>query len=86
MANTDAFLHTPMKNVNYVSDYIQLLSVTDELPVSADMIRKETSRNLVLSKVLQYKRHGCPSKVTEEALMPYFARRYELSIHNDCIT
>lgn len=86
VANTDALLHTPLKNVNYVSDYVQLLSVTDELPVSADMIRKETSRNLVLSKVLQYKRHGWPSKVTEEAIMPYFARRYELSIHNDCIT
>lgn len=44
VANADALSHIPLKNVNDVSEYVEFFSVTDELPVAADKIRKETSR------------------------------------------
>lgn len=52
MANADALSRIPLKSMNDVGDYVHIFSVTDELPISADEIRKETSQDLVLSKVL----------------------------------
>lgn len=86
VANADALSRIPLKNARDASDYVQFFSAAQNLPLSADSIRKETQKDAALSKVLLYTRSGWPSKVTDEMLAPYFNRRHELSIEHDCVT
>lgn len=86
VANADALSRIPLKNARDASDYVQFFSATQNLPLSADSIRRETQKDAALSKVLLYTRSGWPSKVSEEMLAPYFSRRHELSIERDCVT
>lgn len=85
IGNADALSRLPLRNSDDVSEYIGF-SMLDELPLSAEHIRRETRTDSLLSKVLFYTQSGWPSKVSDDALAPYFVRRHELSVDRECVT
>ena len=54
----------------------------ETLPVTATQLKTATNRDTILSKVLRYTKHGWPTEVPDR---PYWYRRSELSIEDDCI-
>ena len=56
----------------------------EALPVSAVELQTMTRTDPLLSKVLQYTKKGWPTSVSD-SLKPYFNRREELSLENDCV-
>lgn len=64
----------------------QVLSIeNDGLPVTARVIASETARDPVLAKVKQLTLTGWPLYMKDEGLEPYFQRRTELSVDQDCV-
>ncbi|XP_043287520.1 uncharacterized protein K02A2.6-like [Venturia canescens] len=73
------------KNVNNTDfDYFHFV-VEDHVPVSADQIRRETNRDVVLSKVLLYTRNGWPESINDNELKPYAYRANECYIENGIV-
>ena len=56
-----------------------------EIRVTVKQVAEGIRKNPLLSKVLHYVKMGWPQKV-EPALSPYFARRNELTIEEDCLS
>jgi len=70
------------------SDHYIYQSVIEDLPVTAEDIRLATSTDPILSRVLEYTLSGWPNYIQDEGsnpLTPYFIRRHELSVDDDCI-
>ncbi len=59
--------------------------ILDSLPVTAKEVRHATSVDPVLSRVLEFTRNGWPTEVEDQRLKPYFNRRHELSVEQDCL-
>ena len=57
----------------------------DELPVDSKDISRDTRRDPVLARVLEYTLAGWPSHITEEELKPYFTRRHEVTADQGCV-
>ncbi|XP_067052728.1 uncharacterized protein [Acropora muricata] len=66
-------------------DILHLLETINAGPVDAAKVKLWTTRDPVLSQVLQFVLYGSPLSVEEEALKPYFARREELSVPAGCL-
>ncbi|XP_064459074.1 uncharacterized protein K02A2.6-like [Ornithodoros turicata] len=86
VANADGLSRLPLPTGEDKSDYVQSFSVVNGVPLSADAISSETKKNKVLQKVLFFTLNGWPAHVSEETLAPYFLRRNELSVDQDCVT
>ena len=56
----------------------------EALPVQSSDIRKATQSDQILSKVLHSLHHGWPTEV-HGPLIPFWKRRYEMSVEDDCI-
>ena len=54
------------------------------LPVSQNQLRNETKADPVLSQVLLFTKSGWPSTISTE-LKPFFTKRTELTVQNDCL-
>ena len=87
--NADALSRLPLPVVPETTpipgDIVHLLETINTSPVDATQVKLWTTRDPVLSQVLQFVLHGWPMAVDEEALKPYFARREELSVHAGCL-
>ena len=87
--NADALSRLPLPVVPETTpipgDIVHLLETINTSPVDATKVKLWTTRDPVLSQVLQFVLHGWPMAVDEEALKPYFARREELSVHAGCL-
>ena len=57
----------------------------DSLPITQKEISHATPVDPVLSKVLEFVRHGWPQHVEDLRLKPFFNRRFELSVERDCL-
>ena len=57
------------------------------LPLSADMVKRETEKDTLLFQVLLKINQGWPSssKNLPKELHPYFHRKLQLTVHNGCI-
>ena len=55
------------------------------LPLTDRDIRNATLQDKNLVKVLEYTRQGWPHNFSEKELMPYFRKREEISITDDCL-
>lgn len=86
LANAVALSRLPLQKEADVSDYVQFFSATDEMPLSAEAIRKATKKDPVLLKAHFFTLNGWPAKVADEYVAPYFTRRHELSLDRDCMT
>ena len=60
-------------------------SYLDDLPVTAKQIASETRKDSVLCRVLQFVKCGWPQRVEEKSLQPFFNRRSELTVEQDCV-
>ena len=82
--NADALSRLPLEGESaidqdsVVSNLFNLAQI-DQLPVDSVQIQSVTSKDIVLSKVLQYCREGWPSTISD-SLKPYANRANELSI------
>ena len=59
--------------------------LVDCLPVTHKEISQVTRVYPVLSRVLEFVRSGWPQHIEDLLLKPFFHRRYELSIEQDCL-
>ena len=82
-ANADAVSSLPLKGIHSKETKADLFSVRQikAFPVTSIQL---TSYDPILSKVLQYTKQGWPDKV-DEPLKPYWNRRAELTLEDDCI-
>ena len=55
------------------------------LPITHKEITPATRVDRILSQVLGYVKHGWPQYVDGQRLQPYFNRRFELSVEQDCL-
>ena len=56
----------------------------DCLPVTAQQVQKATAKDPVLSRVLQYTKHGWPAAV-DGSLQVYFNKRQEITLEGGCL-
>ena len=88
-ANADALSRLPLPDLPETTpvpgDIVHLLETINASPVDAAKVKLWTTRDPVLSQVLQFVLYGWPLSVEEEALKPYFVRREELSVHAGCL-
>ena len=56
----------------------------ENLPVTAIQLRAATRQDPILAKVLLYIKHGWPTEVPEH-LKPYWTRRTEITVEDDCL-
>ena len=56
----------------------------DKMPVTNQQLERATRKDPILSKVLHYTKRGWPERVEEE-LKPYWSRRQELTIEQNCL-
>ena len=86
-AVADALSRLPLPSV--LSDENAIFRVEerliDSLPITHKEISHATRVDPVLSKVLDFVRHGWPQHVEDLRLQPFFNRRFELSVEQDCL-
>ena len=85
-ANADALSRLPLKGIHSKETKTDLFSVRqiEALPVTAVQLKRATSYDPILSKVLLYTKQGWPDRV-DEPLKPYWNRRAELTLEDNCI-
>ena len=87
-ANADVFSRLPLpdspRTVPLPGDTTLTLNMLESLPVTADQIRKWTSRDPTLSKVRLMLSSGW-EKTDQPDLAPYQQRQTELSLHDGCV-
>ncbi|XP_045536272.1 uncharacterized protein K02A2.6-like [Papilio machaon] len=59
--------------------------VDGTLPITVSELRHETSKDVILSRVVNYVLNGWPHKVADLKLKPYFLCRNQLSVENGCL-
>ena len=85
-SNADAMSRLPCNEPSQpLEQSIFHVTTVDDLPISSKEIREATQSDPTLSRVLDYTLNGWPDKSSDENLKPYYYRRVELSIENDCI-
>ncbi|KAG8323166.1 hypothetical protein J6590_108572 [Homalodisca vitripennis] len=92
--NADAFSRLPltMKEPEVSGDdhwkgsYLHCL-LESSVPLTFENVQTETLKDPILCKVIGYVRHGWPNSIPgdDKELLPYFARREELSIVNNIL-
>lgn len=85
IGNADGLSRLPCKNLTGVSDFLYSFNMINKVPLNAFDIAREISRDLVLLKVKDYTISGWPQHVSDENLKPYFKKRNELSVEQNCI-
>ena len=86
--NADGLSRLPLRKEcnKEVADPVEIFQVSqlEALPVSADMIRQATQRDPILSRVLEYTKHGWPPS-SEKELEPFNRRKEELTLQDGCL-
>ena len=85
-ANSEALSRLPLKGTESKEAKADLFSVRqiEALPVTLVQRKCAISCDPILSKVLRYTKYGWPDRV-DETLKPYWNRRAELTLEDDCI-
>lgn len=65
-------------------NYLYFMEESD-ISVDSNKVEQKSIKNGTLSKVRYYVKRGWPSKVISEQLKPYFRRRNELTVEQDCL-
>ena len=60
-------------------------ALDEDMPVSAQQIRRWTQRDPTLSRVMQFVRKGWPSTVLDERLKIFERKKLELSCQDHCL-
>jgi len=91
-ANADALSRLPINSTadyqSYIEEDIYNVSLVVDLPVNASEIAKATQKDPALSRALEFTRNGWPNELDEnnsKTLEPYFHRKLELSVEDNCL-
>ena len=87
-ANAEVLSRLPLESISpAIGEEAEIFQVSyfDELPVTAKQINQATSRDPVLSRVLDLTLNGWPKVVQDGNMKPYFVRRHELSADQGCV-
>ncbi|MCG8113098.1 MAG: RNase H-like domain-containing protein [Candidatus Thiodiazotropha taylori] len=88
-ANCDGLSRLPCSYSEELPDSdpvdIYNLSQIESLPVSANDVKRETRRDPILSKVLDFTLKGWTYKPQDERLKPFYMRRSEISVQQGCL-
>ena len=60
------------------------LAQLESLPLRTSEIRIATHSDPILSKILRYLKYGWPNNIPQ-SLLPFWRRRYELTVEGECI-
>ncbi|XP_022595499.1 uncharacterized protein K02A2.6-like, partial [Seriola dumerili] len=85
--NADALSRLPLPETSPAEeeeDLVLMLDGMDDALVTTEQIRHWTAKEVTLSRVQEYVLKGWPSTVEPE-LLPYFTRRWELSVRDGCV-
>lgn len=80
-----AYKEERVENHNDCPEQTYLHFASEALLLDHNVLKKETSRDPILSRVLGYIRDGWPNEVEIREIKPYFNRRSELYIELGCI-
>jgi transposase InsO family protein len=85
--NADALSRLPIQTVHLEEGDTSVYFFADvnQMPLTVKEIQKGTSQDKILSKVVSLTLNGWPDRVTSEELKPYFTRRLELTMIQDCV-
>ena len=88
-ANADALSGLPLPDTPgstpVPEEKILLMELLETSPIRAEQVKNWTKRTPILARVLKYIKQGWPSKCPDGEFQPYFQRRDELSVQDDCI-
>jgi hypothetical protein len=89
--NADALSRVPLPSIPQTQDEEDPIDVFysrqfDDLPVTCVQIRRETQRDPVLSKILDYVKQGHFPQDCDDNLKPYYNRKDELNVYQGCVT
>ena len=86
--NADAMSRLPLPEkplkTPLPAELVLLMEHLEESPVTATQIRMWTRRDPLLSRVSRYLHEGWPDQC-DDHLKPYWCRKMELSLHDDCL-
>lgn len=85
ISNADGLSRNPMLKNTEISECIYSFALTEQVPLSAEDIAKATSKDIILTKVLDLTLSGWPNHVNDQNLKVYFQKRHELSVENNCL-
>ena len=78
----------PLKKGSTNSDYSEpdLFNIRqiEALPITSGQLKQATRQDAILSKVLMYTKQGWLAQITD-SLKPFWHRRHELTLEDDCI-
>lgn len=85
-ANADSLSRLPLRSTESSEDVVNVFNVAqvEALPLTSQQIATATKKDPVLSQVFRYTQSGWPSEVAE-VLLPYWNRRSEFTIEQDCL-
>ena len=86
-ANADCLSRLPIKgqcDVDPDENYV-INSVIETMPITAKQIATSTEKDSTLSRVLEYTLSGWPSYVSEQGMTPFWSRRDEISVEDNCL-
>ena len=87
ICHADALSRLPLNEdsgVETVKSLVTAISEPDGQPIDVYDVIKYTNQDPILQRVLEYTKRGWPSKV-DDVLKPYYTRRNEITIENDCL-
>lgn len=82
----DALSRLPQgRQLNKGAEVTYLNFVEDFLPITNSEVRKQTAKDILLSRILLYVQSGWPLSCPDEQVKPYFMRRNELYVECGCL-
>nr|CAI5855280.1 unnamed protein product [Callosobruchus analis] len=85
LANADGLSRLPMSSETQIPSSLYSFNLIENIPLHSNDISKATIKDLTLVKVIDHTKSGWPSTVQNEKLKPFFLRRNELSVENNCL-
>ncbi|XP_036146047.1 uncharacterized protein K02A2.6-like [Monomorium pharaonis] len=85
IANADGLSRLPMSASTEIPGYLNSFSLLNTVPLHAGDVARATQKDRVLTKVIEFTLSGWARDVEDEALKPYFTKRHELSVENNCL-
>ena len=88
-ANADALSRLPLPvsidKTPQPPEVVLLMEQMRDSPVNTDHIRTWTRRDTTLSQIVQFVRQGWPTHLGNDSLQPYWQKRNELSLQEECL-
>ena len=79
-------LHSDLIEDDTSQDYSYLNFVQESVPtITLDVIQEETDNDIVLKKVREFVKNGWQDEI-QDAYKPFYSKRDELAIENECLT